>query len=84
LRYHYATPASCGLLARAGRYSQAGTKGKEPMGPRSQAKRDKLAAALRENLKRRKAYARALQNKPKGEDAAAKVCPNTAIKNDLT
>jgi hypothetical protein len=54
------------------------------MGPRSQVKRDKLAAALRENLKRRKACARALQNKPKGEGAAAKVRPNTAIKNDLT
>ncbi len=54
------------------------------MGPRSQDKRDKLAAALRENLKRRKVRARALRTKLEGDEEPAKVRPNTAIKSDLT
>jgi hypothetical protein len=48
------------------------------MKPRSETRREKLAAALRENLKRRKARTRALGKK------AEPVRPNTAIKTDLT
>jgi hypothetical protein len=51
------------------------------MGPRSEARRDKLAAALRENLKRRKARARALGNK-KADPPPPR--PNPANKNGLT
>ncbi len=50
------------------------------MGPRSQAKRDKLAAALRENLRRRKDRDRALKKKTRAETDR----PNPANKNDLT
>jgi hypothetical protein len=51
------------------------------MGPRSDARRDKLAAALRENLKRRKARTRALGNK-KADPSAPR--PNPANKSGLT
>jgi hypothetical protein len=51
------------------------------MKPRSEARREKLAAALRENLKRRKARTRALDKKAK---PAPDPRPNTAIKTDLT
>jgi hypothetical protein len=47
------------------------------MKPPSDAKRERLAVALRENLKRRKARTRALDKK-------ARPRPNTAIKTDLT
>jgi hypothetical protein len=77
LRYHYATPASGGQMGRGGRYSQAGPKGKGPMKPRSETRREKLAAALRENLKRRKARARTLGKKaaPVRPDGARKDAP---------
>ena len=81
LRYHYATPASGGQTGRGGRYSQAATKGKGPMKPRSEAKRERLAKALRENLKRRKARTRALDKTAK---AAPELRPDPATKNDLT
>jgi hypothetical protein len=51
------------------------------MKPRSEARREKLAAALRENLKRRKARTRALDKKAQ---PAPEPRPNTAIKTDLT
>jgi hypothetical protein len=72
LRYHYATPASVGgdrpvspeerLL-----YPIVYVKGKGScvaVSPKSPEARERLAAALRENLKRRKARARALNGDP--------------------
>jgi hypothetical protein len=51
------------------------------MKPRSQAKTERLARALRENLKRRKTRARAVA----GKDAKApRGRPNLANKSDLT
>jgi hypothetical protein len=81
LRYHYATPASGGRMGRGGRYSQAALKGKGPMKPRSEAKQTRLAKALRENLKRRKARGRALENKA---EIAPERRPDPATKTDLT
>ena len=49
------------------------------MKPRSETRREKLAAALRENLKRRKARTRALDKKA---SPAPEPRPNAAIKTD--
>jgi hypothetical protein len=50
------------------------------MKPPAQAKKDRLAQALRENLKRRKARARALETKA----PALPIRPNAANKDGLT
>lgn len=68
LRYHYATPASVGARLSANPeerllYPIACVKGKGScvaVSPKSSEARERLAAALRENLKRRKARARSL------------------------
>ena len=68
MRYHYATPATEGP-PKTGKpeerllYPIVGIKGKGvwvPASPKSPEQRQRLAAALRENLLRRKARARAL------------------------
>ncbi|GAA0529775.1 hypothetical protein GCM10008941_06460 [Rhizomicrobium palustre] len=84
MRYHYATPALAGLWGPAFRafspeearlYPIAWLKGKGsfvPSSSKSPEKRERLAAALRENLKKRKIQARGRgENSPSGADSGA-------------
>lgn len=79
-------PKRYGLGRKDGCYTQAQAKGKgriPPMAPKDSAAQQRLAAALRENLKRRKAAQRArVAAKSASTENAAEPRPNTAKKPD--
>jgi hypothetical protein len=101
LRYHYATPATEGIRSRgkrrnrpgAGPIAQGRASGKGAVANNSRVRKERQAAALRENLKRRKARARTLAETGEtvadsaegssAEPAAAPLTsgPNPAAKN---
>ncbi len=92
LRYHYATPASEGRQRPARPkerllYPIVCVKGKGswvPVSPKSPEQRERLAAALRENLKRRKVRTRALAetNRPRTSAAPEALGGETPAKPD--
>ena len=93
LRYHYATPASCGISGakrRAGALliaeSVGQRKGRNPVksaGRKGEkdARVARLAAALRENLTRRKAQARAKAEGPEPPARVAGTAPQAGLEN---